>query len=56
MSVYDGPTLIAEKNPTQVTAGEKTAGTETGLRSYSPKDVADISAAHAGGAPPLAVY
>ena len=56
MSVYQGSTLIAEKNPTQVSAAEKTAGTETGLRSLSPKDIADISTAHGGGTPPLAVY
>ena len=49
MAIYDGSTLIAEKNPAQVSAAEKTAGTETGLRSYSPKDVADIVAAHGGG-------
>ena len=49
MAVYKGDTLIAEKNPAQVSAAEITAGTETGLRSYSPKDVADMAAAHGGG-------
>ena len=35
--------------PTQVSSGEKTAGTETGLRSFSPKDVADMAGTHGGG-------
>lgn len=34
---------------TQVSSGEKTAGTETALRSYSPKDVADMAGIHGGG-------
>ena len=33
----------------QVSAGEKTAGTETGLRTFSPKDVADMAGTHGGG-------
>lgn len=33
----------------QVSAGEVTAGTETAIRRFSPKDVADIAAAHGGG-------
>ena len=56
MAVYKGDTLLAEKSPAQVSAAEKTAGTETGLRSYSPEDVADISGSAGGGAPPLAIY
>jgi len=33
----------------QVSAGEKTAGTETGIRRFSPKDVADMAGVHGGG-------
>ena len=33
----------------QVTSGEKTAGTETAVRRFSPKDVADMAATHGGG-------
>lgn len=41
----------AAPNPTQVNGSEITAGTETNTRSFSPKDVADMVAAHesAGG-------
>lgn len=39
----------AEKNPNQVTSLEKTSGTETALRSFSPKDVADMANVHGGG-------
>lgn len=35
----------AQKNPQQVSGGEKTAGTETALRSYSPSDIKDMIAA-----------
>lgn len=34
----------------QISAGEKTAGTETDLRTFSPKDVADMAAAAAAAA------
>ena len=34
---------------TQVTTAEKTAGTATGLRCFSPKDVKDMAATHGGG-------
>ena len=40
-------TLI--RNPAQVSAGERTAGTETALRSYSPADVASMAGTHGGG-------
>lgn len=33
----------------QVSAGEKTAGTETAVRRFSPKDVADMAGVHGGG-------
>ena len=33
----------------QVTSGEKTAGTETALRTFSPKDIADMAGTHGGG-------
>jgi hypothetical protein len=33
----------------QVSAGEKTAGTETGVRRFSPQDVADMASTHGGG-------
>lgn len=33
----------------QVTAGEKTAGSETAVRRFSPKDVADMAGTHGGG-------
>lgn len=33
----------------QVSSGEKTAGTETALRTFSPKDVADMAGTHGGG-------
>ena len=33
----------------QVSAGEKTAGTETALRTYSPLDIADMAGTHGGG-------
>ena len=33
----------------QVSAGEKTAGTETAVRRFSPKDVADMAGTHGGG-------
>lgn len=33
----------------QVSAGEKTAGTATGIRRFSPKDVADMALTHGGG-------
>jgi hypothetical protein len=39
----------AQVNPTQVDAGEKTAGTETALRSFSPADVAEMAGTHGGG-------
>jgi len=39
----------AEQNATQISSGEKTAGTETALRSFSPKDVADMAGTHGGG-------
>lgn len=39
----------AEVNPVQVDAGEKTAGTETAERSFSPDDVKDMVVAHAPG-------
>ena len=46
---WDGDDKIAETNPQQVSSAEKTAGTGTGLRTFSPKDVADIAEAHGGG-------
>lgn len=33
----------------QVSAGEKTAGTETAVRRFSPKDIADMAGTHGGG-------
>ena len=33
----------------QVSSGEKTAGTETAIRRFSPKDVADMAGTHGGG-------
>jgi hypothetical protein len=33
----------------QVSAGEKTVGTETAVRRFSPKDVADMAGTHGGG-------
>ena len=36
-------------NPTQVTAPERTAGTETALRSFSPEDIALMAGFHSGG-------
>jgi len=33
----------------QVSAGEKTAGTELNLRTYAPKDIADMAGTHGGG-------
>lgn len=33
----------------QVSSGEKTAGTETQIRRFSPKDVADMAGTHGGG-------
>lgn len=39
----------AAVNPTQASAGEKTGGTETALRSFSPKDIADMAGTHGGG-------
>lgn len=38
--------------PTQVSGAEKTAGTETGLRSFSPLDVADMALTHGPGGTP----
>ena len=35
-------------SPAQVSAGEKTAGTETALRTFSPDDVKDMIDTHAG--------
>ena len=37
----------AEVNPAQVSAGEKTAGTETAERSFSPQDIHDMIDTHA---------
>jgi len=34
---------------TQVSAGEKTAGTELTIRRFSPKDIADMASTHGGG-------
>ena len=39
----------AEVNEAQVSSGEKTAGTETALRSFSPSDVKDMIDTHASG-------
>ena len=39
----------------QVSAGEKTAGTETALRTYAPKDIADMADTHGGGGSPTPV-
>ena len=33
----------------QVSAGEKTAGTEAGIRRFSPQDIADMAGTHGGG-------
>lgn len=38
----------------QVSAGEKTAGTETGVRRFSPKDVADMVGSHESSTPTMA--
>ena len=43
-------TLITNAIP-QVTGPEKTAGTSTFLRSYSPLDIADMAGVHGGGGP-----
>lgn len=40
---------VGEDNPTQVSPAERTAGTETALRSYSPFDIADMAATHGTG-------
>lgn len=40
---------------TRVSAGEKTAGTETALRSFSPVDVKDMVDAHAAGGSALTI-
>ena len=42
-------TGVGEDNPTQVSGGERTAGSEAALRSFSPLDVATMAALH--GAP-----
>ncbi len=39
----------------QVSAGEISAGTETGVRRFSPKNIADVARAHGGGAGGLRV-
>lgn len=39
---------VGENNPLQVTGPERTAGTETALRSYSPLDVATMAGVHGG--------
>lgn len=39
----------AAPNPSQVSSGEKTAGTENGLRSFSPADIKDIATIWGGG-------
>lgn len=39
----------AYQNPVQISSGEKTAGTETAIRSLSPADVKEMSALHGGG-------
>lgn len=42
---------VLNNNPSQVTSPERTAGTETSLRSYSPLDIATMASIHgAGGA------
>lgn len=43
----DGIAAGAEVNPTQVTPAEKTAGTETAERSFSPQDIHDMIDTHA---------
>lgn len=45
----------ASPNPPQVTSGEKTTGTENGLRSFSPADIKDIATIWGGGGPAGAV-
>lgn len=42
-------TASAAPNPTQVSGTEKTAGTQTGLRSFSPADVKDMATIFGGG-------
>ena len=41
-----GPPSTGENNPDQVTPAEKTTGTETDIRSFSPDDVTDMVEAH----------
>lgn len=41
--------VVLNNNPSQVSVSEKTAGTVTSLRSFSPKDVADMASIHGGG-------
>ena len=45
-------TNVGEDNPTQVSAGERTAGTEVALRSFSPEDVAIMAGIHGAGVIP----
>lgn len=40
---------LADQPDSQVTSPEKTAGTELALRTFSPKDVADMAGVHGGG-------
>ena len=50
LTKLDGIADGAEVNPAQVSAGEKTAGTETAERSFSPQDIHDMIDTHGGGA------